>query len=54
MPPIPRRLPYRARTFDWDRLEEREIEVLERNGSLAYVEFENGDRDWIGREQIEE
>lgn len=35
----------RLRVFHNDEL--RDAEVLERNGSMRYVEFENGERDWI-------
>lgn len=35
---------------DWDP---KPAEVLERNGSLTYVERENGERDWVSSFEIE-
>ena len=40
--------------YDWDRDEFREVEVLDRNGSLVYVEDkETGETEWIGKAQME-
>ena len=41
-------------TVDRYTEKEKEGEVLEQNGSLVYVEHEDGSRDWYGQEQITE
>ena len=35
-----------VRFFDWDSSEYRDAEVLDRNGSLVYVETEDGETHW--------
>lgn len=37
----------------YPRFEDEDIKVLERNGNLVYIEFENGETDWVGNWEIE-
>lgn len=43
----------KIRDFDWENDNFREGEIQDRNGSLSYVEYEDGHSEWIGNEQIE-
>lgn len=43
----------RRRYFDFERDEYRESEVIERNGNLVYVEFDDGEADWVTRQELE-
>ena len=36
-----------------DRVEKVNCEVLEINGNLAYVEDENGNRDWVSPHELD-
>lgn len=44
--------PKRAQVFDND-FQEREVEVLDRNGSLIYIERDDGTTDWVNNDQID-
>lgn len=39
--------------FDFDQKEYRPCEVLDTNGNLTYVEFEDGSTDWVDNQSIE-
>jgi hypothetical protein len=45
--------PQRCRAWD-EEFDRREAQVLERNGNLRYVEFEDGRRDWLAPHEVEE
>lgn len=41
------------RIYDWSADNYKECEVVETNGNLSLVRFENGEEDWVSNQEVE-